>query len=126
MEDEIIKTATDLLVPVLEGSIVVAAEYVKLCGRNVITVMDTQYAMKFAARNIVGKQIGTMFPELYEDSSESDDDVMEVDEDDSPFSRYQGPQSDLTDQIHHAVDTWDEWEPQNTTERLLKSAIDAM
>lgn len=127
MEEDIIKTAMDLLTPVLESSIVVGGQYVKLCGRNTITAQDTEYGMKFAARYVVGKQIGTMFPEIYRDSdSEEDSDIEEVDEDESPFSRYTGPQNDFIDQVHQAVDTWDEWEPQNPTERLLKSAIDTM
>lgn len=128
MESEIIKTAMDLLTPVLESSIVVGAQYVKLCGRNVITSHDTEYGMKFAARNVVGKQIGTLFPEIYEDTtdSETDSDFEEVDEDDSPFSRYTGPQNDFVDSVHQAVDTWESWEPQNPTEKLLKSAIDTM
>ncbi len=127
MDEQIIKTAMDLLTPVMEASIIISSEYVKLCGRNTITAEDTRYAMKYAARNVVGKQVGTMFPELYGDSdSESDiTDMEEVDEDESPFSRYSGPQNKFVDDIHEAVDTWESWEPQNMTERLLKSAIDS-
>jgi hypothetical protein len=58
MESEIIKTALDLLTPVLESSIIVAGAYVKLCGRSTITGEDTQYGMKYAARNVVGKHVG--------------------------------------------------------------------
>ncbi len=73
MESEMIKTAMDLLTPVLEGSIIVAGEYVKACGRRTITAQDVQYGMKYAARNVTGKHIGTMFPELQgSDSDESD------------------------------------------------------
>jgi hypothetical protein len=123
MESEIIKTALDLLTPVLESSIIVAAEYIKLCGRSTITGEDTKYAMKYAARNVVGKCSGSLFPELQgSDSDESD--IEEVDEDDEPFVRYTGPPDKLADDIHQAVDTWDEWEPQNPTEKLLKAAID--
>jgi hypothetical protein len=125
MESEIIKTAMDLLTPVLEGSIIVAGEYVKLCGRRTITAQDVQYGMKYAARNVTGKHIGTMFPELQgSDSDESD--IEEVDDDDDPFVRYTGPSNQLVDDVHQAVDTWDEWEPQNPTEVLLKAAVDKM
>ena len=37
MENDIIKTAMDLMVPVMEGSVIIAGEYVKLCGRDTIT-----------------------------------------------------------------------------------------
>jgi hypothetical protein len=44
--------------------------------------------MKYCARNMVGKHIGTMFPEIYEQESDSDEeDIEEVDEEDSPFVR---------------------------------------
>jgi hypothetical protein len=125
MENDIIKTATDLMVPVLEASIIIAAEYVKLCGRDTITGEDTQYAMKYCARNLVGKQIGTLFPELQGDSdSEDEDAIEEVDESESPFSRYTGSFNQLTEDIHQAVDTWDTWEPTNMTECMLKGSID--
>lgn len=64
MENDIIKAAMDIVTPVMEGAIIIAAEYVKLCGRTTITAQDTQYALKYCARNMVGKHIGTMFPEL--------------------------------------------------------------
>ena len=125
MESEIIKTALDLLTPVLESSIIIAGAYVKLCGRSTITGEDTKYSMKYAARNVVGKCSGTMFPELQGSDSDSEDDsIEEVDEEDEPFVRYTGPPDKLADDIHQAVDTWDEWEPQNPTEKLLKAAID--
>ena len=124
MESEIIKTALDLLTPVLESSIIVAGTYAKLCGRSTITGEDTKYAMKYAARNIVGKQIGTLFPDLQDESDSDESDIEEVEEDDEPFVRYTGPPDKLADDIHQAVDTWDEWEPQNPTEKLLKAAID--
>ena len=87
MENDIIKTAMDLMIPVMEGSVIIAGEYVKLCGRDTITAQDTQYAMKYCARNMVGKHIGTMFPEIYEESDSDEEDIEEVDEEDSPFVR---------------------------------------
>ena len=77
MESEIIKTALDLLTPVLESSIIVAGAYVKLCGRSTITGEDTQYGMKYAARNVVGKHVGTMFPELQDSDSDDEDSIEE-------------------------------------------------
>ena len=80
--------------------------------------------MKYCARNVVGKQIGTMFPELQDDTDSDEDDIQEVDEDESPFCRYTGPFNQLVSDIHQAVDTWDQWEPSNMTERMLKASID--
>lgn len=124
MENDIIKSAIDLVTPVMEGSIIIAAEYVKLCGRNTITGKDTQYALKYCTRNMVGKHIGTMFPELQGETDSDEDDIEEVDEEESPFVRYTGPFNQLVHDIHQAVDTWAEWVPSNMTESLLKGAVE--
>jgi len=126
MEQSFIQAALDILTPVMESSIIVAAEYVKLCGRSTVTMKDMEYGMKYSARNVLGKGTGTMFPELQGDSDEDSEgsDVEEVDDDDEPFARYTGPQVKLIDDIHDAVDTWDAWEPIGTAEILLKAAVD--
>jgi len=124
MDIQFIKTAFDVMTPVLESSMILAAEYTKGCGRSTVTARDMNYAMKYAARNLVGKQIGTLFPELYNSESDSEDDesVEEVDEDDEPFTRYQGDIQLLND-INQAVDTWTEWEPVGLAEILLRDSI---
>ena len=87
MEAEFISSATGLLQPILESSMIIAGHYVKACNRKTITSVDVQYAMKYAARNLVGKHVGTLFPEDDDDDDEGDDDdsVEEVDEDEEPF-----------------------------------------
>ena len=40
--------------------------------------------------------------------------------------RYSGPQNKFVDDVHAAVDTWDEWDPGNPTEILLKNAVDSI
>ena len=119
MEEQIIQAATELIQPVIESAIVVAGHYAKMCERSTITGQDVQYGMKYAARNLVGKHTGTLFPE---DDSDSDD-VEEVDEDEEPFTRYSGDDSVMKD-IHNAVDTWDSWIPQSPIEVMLKDSID--
>ena len=79
--------------------------------------------MRFCARNLVGKHIGTLFPELQEEGSDGDSDIEEVDEDDEPFTRYQGTEQQLLD-VNECYDTWDQWVPTNTVEKWLKNAID--
>ena len=132
MENEIIKAATDIIQPVFESSIIVAGHYVKACGRNTITSQDVNYALKFCARNLVGKHVGTLFPEESESESESEgesdgesdsDSVVEVDEEEEPFTRYTGDDKLMND-IHQAVDTWDQWIPESPIERMLKDSVD--
>ena len=123
MEDDIIKAATEIIQPVFESAMVLAGHYVKESGRNTITSQDVQYALKYCARNLVGKHIGTLFPEDSDDDSVSDGSITEVDEDESPFSRYSGDDK-LMNEINEAVDTWDEWVPESPIEVMLKDSVD--
>lgn len=102
---------------------VLAAHYAKACGRDTVTALDIKYAMRYGARNMVGKHIGTLFPELQGSDSESGSDIEEVDEDDEPFTRYGGADPQLL-AVNEAHDTWDQWEPQSPVEKMLKNAID--
>lgn len=127
MEDQIIKTATDIIQPVMESAMILAGQYCKECGRGTLTGEDLKYCMKYAARNFVGKQIGTLFPEDLDDSesesgSESGDSLEVVDEEEEPFTRYTGDNSLMND-INQANDTWDMWIPTSPMESMLKDSI---
>jgi hypothetical protein len=124
MDDQIVDASVDILLPVIECSHILAGEYAKACGRGTLTSMDLKYAMMYAARNVTGHQIGTLFPEIYDDESDSsdEDEIETVDEDDEPFTRYEGD-TQLMNDINSAHDTWDEWEPASTAESILKSSI---
>ena len=119
-----LKSAFDIVTPVLESSMILAAHYTKACGRNTVTAQDVKYSMRFCARELVGKHIGTLFPEL-QDSDESDcSDVEEVDEDEEPFTRYEGLDPQIV-AVNQAYDTWAEWDPVSPIEKLLKNAVDS-
>jgi hypothetical protein len=119
-----LKNAIDIVTPVLESSMILAAHYTKACGRNTVTAQDVKYSMRFCARELVGRHIGTLFPEL-QDSDESDcSDVEEVDEDEEPFTRYEGLDPQLV-AVNQAYDTWAEWDPVSPIEKLLKNAVDS-
>lgn len=120
MDNDIVETAIDLVTPVAEGSIVLAAEYAKACGRQSMTGEDVKYALKYCARNMVGKHIGTLFPE--DSDSDSDSDIEVVDEEDEPFTRYTGD-NQLMNEVNQAVDSWDSWEPTNPIECMLRESI---
>jgi hypothetical protein len=127
--DELIKSAVDILTPVMEGSMVLAAHYAKACGRDTVTALDVKYAMRYGARNMVGKHFGTLFPELQGSDSDSGSgsgsgsDMEEVDEAEEPFTRYTGSDPQLL-AVNEAYDTWDQWEPHSPVEKMLKNAID--
>jgi len=125
MEAEFISSATGLLQPILESSMIIAGHYVKACNRKTITSVDVQYGMKYAARNLVGKHVGTLFPEDEDTESDDDDSIEEVDEEEEPFVKYSGDDKFLND-VNEAADTWDTWTPTNLIETMLKDSIDKM
>lgn len=125
MESKIIESATAAIIPVMESGIILAGQYTKMSGRNTMTAMDMKYAIRFCARNVLGKELGTLFPEIYEEISDSDDDIEieTVDDDEDPFIRYQGD-DELMNRVNECYDTWDEWEPQSPLEMIVKSSAD--
>ena len=115
----------DIIRPVFESSIVLASHYTKQCGRDSVTATDLEYALKFCARNILGKHMGSMYPEIYEDTDDQDEDFDVIDEDEEvPFSRYSGD-DELMVKINDCWDTWSQWEPETPIENHLKCAIDS-
>ena len=63
----------DIFLPVLESSVVLAAHYCKAAGRNTVTSQDMCYGMMYAARYVVGKHIGSLYPEVYDESDTESD-----------------------------------------------------
>ena len=123
MEEQIIKSATDIIQPVFESAIVLAGQYTKACGRNIITGEDVQYALKYCSIHFVGKHIGTLFPEDSEYESESETTSSDEEEEEDSFVRYSGDDQ-LMNEINQAVDSWDDWIPGCPIECMLKDSVD--
>jgi hypothetical protein len=120
------QTATDLLLPVLESATVLAGHYAKACGRDVVLAEDMSYGLMFAARNVLGKHVGTLYPEVYEDSDSDSLPELVSDSDsasDPEWARYSGDDN-LAIQMNNCADTWAAWEPSNFAENALKNAVD--
>ena len=125
MAEEYIKSMTDIMLPVMEQAMLLAGEYCKACGRDVILPEDIEYAMKYCAMYTVGQQIGTMFPEIYEDEDMEDEDMEDVPpEDCPPFVEYTGEDTRFI-QMNEAVERWESWVPQSPIEQMLKNAINS-
>ena len=132
----ILDSALDIFRPVMESATVLAAHYAKACGRDVVLQEDMRFGMMYAARYVTGRQIGSLFPEIYEESDESRSD-SDFDPDDSSsgswetvedeelvWTRYEGTEDNQALKMNECADTWEAWEPQNPSERALKNAID--
>ena len=111
----------DIFLPVVEAAMVYASHYCKASGRSTVTVKDIEYSLKYCAMNVVGKKIGTFFPEIY-DESESDESDIEI-SDDEPFTRYQGT-DELYVKMNECFDNWNTWEPYSPAEHIIKNAIE--
>lgn len=124
--NQYIETMTNLLMPVMERSTILAAEYSKACGRDTLLPEDMEYAMKYCAMYTVGQDVGSLFPEIYEEGEEEEEEEMPIvdPEECPPFERYSGDDPTFL-QMNEAYDRWDSWQPQNPTEQMLKNAINS-
>ena len=140
----ILESALDIFRPVMESATVMAAHYAKACGRDVVLQEDMRFGMMFAARYVTGRQIGSLFPEIYSESrsdssgsegsdydpdgedeeSGSDSGWETVSDSEMVWTRYEGTDDDQALKMNECADTWASWEPQNPSERALKNAID--
>jgi hypothetical protein len=119
------QSAIDVFLPVMESSVVFAAHYAQACGRDCVTSQDICYGMMYAARNITGKQIGSLFPEVYQEDSdeeEAEEDSDENEEAEAGWTRYDGTDEQAL-QMNASADSWDAWDPDSPAERALKNAV---
>ena len=123
---QVAQSAIDIITPVMESAVVLSGHYAKACGRNTILAKDMEYCLKYCAMHTVGQQIGSYFPDMYEDeNSEDEDEIQIVDEEDElPFEPYSGD-DDRFKKIIDAYDAWDNWIPTNPSEEMIKNAIDS-
>lgn len=123
MED----AAIEIFKPVMEAATVLAAHYAEACGRDIVLAEDMRMGLMYAARNVTGKQVGSLFPEIYDENSsdDSDDSSWETASDDEiVWSRYTGTDNDMALKMNECADTWDAWEPETPVENALKNAVD--
>jgi hypothetical protein len=122
------KTAFDLFLPVMESATVLAAHYAKACGRDCVVATDMKYGLMYAARNVAGKHVGTLYPEAYEEDEDEDEDEDEGEEEDEDpeWTEYTGTEDDMAVKMNECARTWAEWIPENPTENALKSAVDSI
>ena len=132
------QSAIELFLPVMESATVLAAHYSQACGRDCVVAKDMRYGMMYAARNVAGRHVGSLYPEVYEDSGteseeegeeedeEDEDSGAESDQDDPEWTEYEGTEDDMATKINECARTWADWVPANPTEAALKSAVDSI
>jgi len=125
-----IEAYTNAIQPVLENAVVVAAEYCKATGRNIVTALDMEYGMKWSAMKLTGRVYGS----ILSDSDEEDSDGWETDDDmvvqesemgfDDEFREYDGDDERYLE-VNQAVREWADWEPETELEMMIKSAVNS-
>jgi len=120
--------AVDVFLPVMESATVLAAHYTQACNRDVVTAQDMRLGLMYAARNVTGKQVGTLFPEIYGDDEDEEDDDDEswetVSDAELEWTRYEGTDDVTALKMNECAETWDSWEPETPAERAIKNAVD--
>lgn len=114
----------DILLPVLEKAMILAAKYARACERNSVTARDFQYGLKHCAMHSVGESIGSILPDDESDSGSDDsgEDFTYVDENDEPFTEYQGDDP-LFAAVNESARKFQDWQPASPVECMLKKAI---
>lgn len=118
--EQMVESILNIVVPVIEKSMLLACEYSKACGRDVVLAQDLEYASKYCVMHTVGQDLGSVL----EDTDEDVEDLEVVDEEDIPFERYSGSDPKFL-KVNEAYDAWDSWTPTNPSEQILKNAIDS-
>jgi len=133
--------ALDIFLPVMESAVVLAAHYCKAAGRDCVQAEDMRIGLMFAARNVAGKHLGTLYPELYEEDESDPDEESDEDsgsgswetvsdgeespcDSDDVWTPYTGTEDDMARRMNECAETWDAWEPETPAERALKNAVD--
>jgi hypothetical protein len=88
----------------------------------VVLQEDMRIGMMYAARYVTGRQVGSLFPEIYED--EEDESSGEEEDEEEEWIRYAGQDDDMAAKMNECYDTWVEWEPASPAERALKNSVD--
>lgn len=129
---EMIQGMINIIQPIFEQGIMLAAEYCKACGRDVMLDEDIEYAMKYCIMHRVGQHNGSIFgqentlnfEEGMEMEEDEDDEIEVVPVDELPaFSRYTGNNSQMI-RINNAYDEWNNWKPESPAQEILKNALD--
>jgi hypothetical protein len=115
------EAALDIFLPVMESAIVLAGHYARACGRSVVLAEDMKIGLMFSTRNVTGRQLGSLYPEVYDSGSESETETEDAQED-PEWVRYTGD-DELALRMNDCIDTWDSWEPDSPAERALKAAV---
>lgn len=116
-----------------EKSILFGAHYAKCAGRDNLSGMDIIYALQYLTHEFMNLE--TLEDELNEINNsdnidDSDDDSDNIDDDDNDNDEFTRVSDTTTDEMCRKMneyhDTWNEWNPTDIVEQILKRNIDKL
>jgi cobalamin biosynthesis protein CobT len=131
----------------MERAVWIGSEYANASGRDIVTSTDILYALQYQARTYLDyvtntANIESLFDKYVEESGdeesddqgsddEESDDQGSVDEgsddeesdDEDLFTRCDNPPNDLIKDMNMYHDTWEDWNPDNLFQQILKNAV---
>jgi hypothetical protein len=111
----------------MERAVWIGSEYANASGRDIVTSTDILYALQYQARTYLDYVTNTANIEsLFDKYVEESDDEESVDEgsdDEDLFTRCDNPPNDLIKDMNMYHDTWEDWNPDNLFQQILKNAV---
>ena len=138
MDDDMLDNLYSLIYAFMEKSMISADIYVKHSEREIITKEDIQLALKYETfkflhrpnifddvsrwKEILLDEIDDEGDDAKEMQDGGDSDVIANDKDYVPFKKSECD-CEICSEMNSIEDKWDEWEPHNQIEIILKNAV---
>ena len=138
MDDDMLDNLYSLIYAFMEKSMISADIYVKHSEREIITKEDIQLALKYETfkflhrpnifddvsrwKEILLDEINDGGDDVKEMQDGGDSDVIANDKDYVPFKKSECD-CEICSEMNNIEDKWDEWEPHNQIEIILKNAV---
>jgi len=137
INDVELKRIASILSYFMRKSIEVGTVYVKEAGRETLTSTDVLYALQYQAQNFTDTinndiSLETTLVDLEnemdsdseeEESDEEESDEEESDEEEEDFTRAESD-NPVISEMNRCHDTWEDWEPQDHIQSMIKRAVD--
>jgi hypothetical protein len=126
---DLCKRIGSILTYFMTKAIDVGAVYVKAAGRDTLTTTDILYALQYQAQHFTDT-INEDTLENFENEMESEEEDSEEEEseeeeeEEEEFTRAESTGDPTVSEMNRCHDTWDEWNPQNHIQVLIKRAVD--
>jgi len=129
---DLCKRIGSILTYFMMKAIDVGAVYVKAAGRDTLTTTDILYALQYQAQHFTDtinddtclEDTLENFENEMESEEEEEEEEESEEEEEEEFTRAESTGDPTVSEMNRCHDTWDEWNPQNHIQVLIKRAVD--